>query len=121
MEADDRITIIEGPPPTFEDVEQGWAAGLNEGPFLYDTAVTRLRTFNGAALLERCHRAWSRNGIMFLHYRNTVGMEEHAPIVAARATETPDGDMLMLWVRLAPSLPDTETELGDDDDGANFQ
>lgn len=121
MDADDRITIIDGPPPTFEDIDQGWAAGLNEGPYLYDTAITRLRTHNGSALVERCHRAWSSSGMMHLHYRNTMGLEETAPIVAARTTETPDGDMLMLWVRLAPTLPDTETESGEDDDEANIQ
>ena len=120
MDADDKITIIEGPPPSFEEINQGWAVGLNEGPYLYDLVLTRLRTFNGPALVERCHRAWSRNGTMFLHYRNMMGIEERAPIVAARATDTPDGDMLMLWVRLVPTLPDTETELGDDDDGENY-
>lgn len=56
---ENKITIIEGPPPTFEAIDDGWALGLNEGPFLYDLAMTRLRTFNGPALVERCHRAWN--------------------------------------------------------------
>ena len=29
---DDKITIIEGPPPVFEPVQDGWALGLGEGP-----------------------------------------------------------------------------------------
>lgn len=116
MDTDDKITIIEGPPPTFENVSDGWAIGLNESPFLYDMALTRLRTFNGPALVERCHRAWSKNGAMYLHYRNTLGLEEQAPIMAARTTETSDGHVLLLWVRLIPDLPDIEAEIGDDDD-----
>jgi hypothetical protein len=28
---DEKITIIEGPPPVFEAVNDGWALGLNEG------------------------------------------------------------------------------------------
>ena len=50
---DDKITIIEGPPPVFEQVQDGWAMSLNEGPNLTITALTRLRTFNGPALVER--------------------------------------------------------------------
>ena len=62
---DDRITIIEGPPPVFEHVDDAWAMGLNEGPSFYGLALTRLRTFNGQALVERCHRAWSQKEPIF--------------------------------------------------------
>ncbi len=55
---DDKITIIEGPPPVFEPVQDGWAIGLSEGPRLPLTVLTRLRTFNGPALVERCYRRW---------------------------------------------------------------
>jgi hypothetical protein len=50
---DDKITIIEGPPPEFQAVDDGWAVGLNESSNMYDMVITRLRTFNGQALLER--------------------------------------------------------------------
>ena len=40
---DDKITIIEGPPPVFEDVHEGWPLGLNESPTLHKLALTRLR------------------------------------------------------------------------------
>lgn len=113
---DDKITIIEGPTPTFESVDDGWAVGLNEGPYLYDLAITRLRTFNGPALLERCHRAWSQNSSMFLHYRNDIGLEEKVPIMAARAVETEDGSVLILWLRLEPDEIETEIDLNDDDE-----
>jgi len=112
---DDRITIIEGPPPTFEEVGDGWAIGLNESPYIYTTRVTRLRTFNGAALVERCHRAWSNKGTMYLHYRDPLGLEEKAPILAARSVETNEGQVLMLWVRLKPEEIETEPNLDDDE------
>ena len=107
---DDRITIIEGPPPVFEDIEDGWALGLNEGPAIYDLALTRLRTFNGPALVERCHRAWNNQNTINLHYRNDMGLEETAPIMAVRSIDTNDGQMLLLWCRRKPD------ELEDDDD-----
>jgi hypothetical protein len=113
---DDRITIIEGPPPVFEDIDDGWALGLNEGPYLYDLALTRLRTFNGPALVERCHRAWSSQSIINLHYRNDMGFEETAPIMAARSVETHDGHMLLLWCRRKAEEVEEELDFGDDDE-----
>ncbi len=113
---DNKITIIEGPPPTFEDIDDGWALGLNESPFLYDLALTRLRTFNGAALVERCHRTWNDQDIMYLHYRNDYGMEERVPIMAARSMETNDGQVLLLWIRRKPEESEVEIDLDDDDE-----
>ena len=104
-----KITIIEGPIPNFDSVEtdfimgiNGWAAGLSEGPYLYDTARTTLRTFNGEALLKRCHNAWARKTTMFLEYRDPIGMKQEVPIVAARAVNAENGDLLILWVRQDP-------------------
>lgn len=96
---DDKITIIEGPPPVFEAVGEIWANGLNESPMLYDMVQTSLRTFNGPALVERCHRTWRQHETMYLIYRNEMGLEEKAPIFAARTVKTNDGDVLLLWVR----------------------
>lgn len=107
---DDQITIIEGPPPTFEPLEDAWAIGLNESPALYGTALTRLRTFNGAALVERCHRTWRHQEPMYLHYRNEIGLEERVPILAARSMETNDGQVLMLWIRREVPAQEDETE-----------
>ncbi len=117
---EDRITIIEGPTPTFESIDDGWALGQNEGPFLYDLAVARLRTYNGAALVERCHRAWRNHTAIHLHYRNEIGMEERVPIVAARSVETDEGQVLLLWIRMLSDAAETEIDLSDDDD-ENFQ
>jgi hypothetical protein len=109
---DDKITIIEGPPPEFESVDDGWALGLNESPALYSMALTRLRTFNGPALVERCHRMWSKNEPIFLHYRNPMGLEEKVPILAARSSETEEGQVLFLWIRR--SMEDVESEHTED-------
>lgn len=103
----EKITIIEGPSPTFEIVEEGWSTGVMEGPTLYGVALTHLRTFNGGELVERCHRAWKKQEAITLEYRDEEGYAKEAPIVAARSTETNEGEMLMLWVR----LPDEEIEL----------
>ena len=113
---DDKITIIEGPPPVFETVDDGWAIGLSECPPLYDMAVTRLRTFNGPALVERCHKAWTDQGAMFLHYRNPLGLEERAPILAARSVESDDGHVLLLWIRRDPEESEAQFDPDEDDD-----
>jgi hypothetical protein len=96
---EEKITIIEGPPPVFESIDDGWALGLNESPSVYYTALTRLRTYNGAALVERCHRMWNQKQPIYLHYRNEMGLEEKVPILAARSSETNDGQVLYLWIR----------------------
>lgn len=112
---EEKITIIEGPPPTFEEIDAGWVLGLNESPYVYDLALTRLRTFNGQALVERCHRAWRHQNPIFLHYRNDIGLEERVPIMAARNVETEEGQMLMLWIRREP-----EEDAGEADDESDL-
>lgn len=114
---DDKITIIEGPPPIFEAVNDGWALGLNERAQLAVPALTRLRTFNGPALVERCYRAWNAKLPMHLHYRNDAGVEQSAPIFAARNVETPDGHVLLLWVHLDSDKVEYEFDSGDEDAG----
>jgi len=111
---DEKITIIEGPPPTFESVNDGWVTGLLESPSLADIAVTRLRTYNGPALVERCHRSWRNQSSILLEYRTSDGLEQQAPIVAARTLEVDDGQVLLLWVRI--NNDEVELELGYDDD-----
>ncbi len=115
---DDKITIIEGPPPVFELAQDGWALGLNEGPSLSVPALTRLRTFNGPALVERCYRAWHTNMPIHLHYRNDLGLEQNAPILAARNVETEDGQVLLLWVYLNREQVEYEFD-SDEEDNAD--
>lgn len=123
---ENKITIIEGPTPNFDSVDtdfimgiNGWTAGLSEGPYLYDTARTTLRTFNGEALLKRCHKAWARKATMFLEYRDMIGMTQEVPIIAARAVDTEEGNLLVLWVRRDPE-EDEEPDFGMDLDDSDF-
>jgi hypothetical protein len=119
---EDKITIIEGPPPVFEPVQDGWALSLGEGPYLQMTALTHLRTFNGPALVERCYRRWRINESIHLHYHNELGLEENSPIVAARAIESKDGHVLLLWVSLDPQKVRFELDSGDNgDDGKDLR
>jgi len=117
---DDRITIIEGPPPVFEHVNDGWAMGLNESPTLSIPALTRLRTFNGPALVQRCYNAWHSKKSIHLHYRNDMGLEQTAPILAARNVDTNEGHVLLLWVYLDSETVEYETDTGDDDQADDF-
>jgi hypothetical protein len=113
---DQKITIIEGPPPTFEVVHDTWANGIVDGSTLANVAITRLRTANGPALVERCYRAWNRRDPINLEFRSTEGLTQEVPIVAARAAETDDGDMLLLWVRLADQELVVDFVIDDEDD-----
>ena len=110
---DTKITIIEGPTPTFEVVYDNWANGIVDSANIASVALTRLRTANGPALVERCYRAWSRKDSIQLEFRATDGLTQEVPIVAARSAETDDGDMLLLWVR----LPEKEDELRQSEHG----
>jgi hypothetical protein len=116
---ENKITIIEGPTPVFEDISDGWALGLNESPLLYDTIFTQVRTLNGSALVERCHKAWKNNSSIYLHFKDPMGVEEKAPIIAVRSVSTDEGQVLLLWIRQLPSyedLVDIAGEMSDDDD-----
>lgn len=110
---EDKITIIEGPPPTFEAVTDGWVSGLNESSRLGHIAVTRLRTFNGPSLVERCYRAWHQQQNIQLEFRTSDGLESQAPIVAARSVEVDEGHLLILWVRLADDEVQFDIEYDD--------
>ena len=113
---EDKITIIEGPTPVFEPVQDGWALGLNETRQFSITALTRLRTFNGPALVERCYHQWSQRQPLNLHYRDEPGLEASVPILAARSVQTDDGQMLLLWLHI--ERDDMELEIDADDDNS---
>jgi hypothetical protein len=57
---------------------------------------------------------------MFLHYRNELGLEERAPILAARSVTSMDGQMLLLWVRRKPE-EDLSTGIDDDNDEGRYE
>jgi hypothetical protein len=114
---DEKITIIEGPPPAFEDVHEGWPLGLSESPTLHKLAMTRLRTFNGPSLVERCFRTWRKRQTIQLEFRAADGLIHKTPIIASRAMEVEDGQMILLWVRFTEQ--EALLELGSDDDQAD--
>jgi hypothetical protein len=113
---DEKITIIEGPPPTFEQIPELWVHGLSEGTMQSEMMMTRLRTFNGSSLVERCNRAWRNQREIQLEYRTPDGLHAEVPIVAARNLETDEGDMLLLWLRMADDSVELEIGYGDDFD-----
>ena len=97
----EKITIVEGPTPTFEQTPETWFPSLAEGPEVPDLALTRLRTFNGPSMVERCWKAWDAQRPVFLEYRDEDGLTQNAEVLAARYTNVPEGHMLLLYVRLA--------------------
>ncbi|MEW6569036.1 MAG: hypothetical protein AB1449_12895 [Chloroflexota bacterium] len=109
----EKITIIEGPPPTFEAAVDPWAYGLSEGPVPSQVALCRLRTFNGPALVERCYRAWHRHQPVMLEYRGQDGQPQTASIIAARWVELDEGQVLLLWVCLPEGDVEFEFEMDD--------
>lgn len=113
----EKITIIEGPPPTFELVNDVWANGIVESPTLANVAVTRLRTANGPALVERCYRAWNNHESINLEFRGEDGVILEVPIVASRYSDTDEGQLLFLWVRLPNEDFEIDFEYRDYDSG----
>lgn len=112
----EKITIIEGPPPTFEAVTDDWPLGVAEGPSPAVVAVCRMRTFNGPELVDRCSRAW-RDGLpIHLEFRDLNGLTQQMQIIAARWSEVDEGDMLTLWVRAAADDLGVELFFDEDDD-----
>jgi hypothetical protein len=96
----EKITIIEGPAPAWEAPSEAWALSINEGPLLPRVAFTRLRTFNGPALVERCWKAWHEGRPVYLEYRAEDGLTQEAQIIAARYAEVQEGHVLLLHVKL---------------------
>ncbi len=110
----EKITIIEGPAPTFELVSDIWVNGIIESPTIANIAVTQVRTFNGPALVERCFRSWKKKELINLEFKGPDGLVLEVPIIAARSTDSGDGQMLHLWVRLPESDMDIEFDFEDD-------
>ena len=112
-----KITIIEGPTPTFEAINEDWVLGQVEGPTLARLAFTQVRALNGPELINRCYRAWHAREPIHLEFRDPSGLIRRVPIVAARHHPTDEGDVLMLWVYTQD--PDIVVEYGyyeDEDD-----
>ena len=94
-----KITIIEGPPPTFEKINSDWASSLEDTSGQFEVLSTNLRTMNGNGLIERCYQTWNEQETMFLHFKDEIGLEQKLPIVAAQNMNTDEGQKIVLWVR----------------------
>ena len=57
----------------------------------------------------------ANKGHIHLHYKNDMGLQQAAPILAARNVETADGQVLLLWVYLDREQVEYEMDDGDDD------
>ncbi len=105
------ITIVEGPPPEFSEVNTDWAASLAEGTSRAVIATCETRTMNGEALVERCRQAWQRGRSARLDFpKPDDGGRAEAEIIAARWQLVSEGQKLILWVKL-----DETPELEEDD------
>ena len=96
----EKITVIEGPTPVFEQTAETWLPSLAEGPTLPSLALTRLRTFNGPSMVERCWKAWDAGRPVHLEYRDEDGLTQEAQILAVRYAEVNEGHVLLLHIRL---------------------
>lgn len=105
----DKITIIEGPTPVFQEVDGLWSYSLIESHLQHDTLFTELRAFNGNSLVERCRQAWRGQEPIYLEFRTKDGLPDQLPIVAAHNKKIEEGDVLQLWLLL--ERKDTEIEI----------
>lgn len=113
------ITIVEGPPPTFQLSHEFWPASLWEGQIPQAVALVQMRTLNGPAMIERCMRAWGESRSVMLDFPEMDGLRRKVEVLAARVTKVEEGDVLNLWVAL-PADEVTEEpedlEAGDEED-----
>lgn len=114
-----KITIIEGSPPTFELANETWLLGLAEGPVPARLAMCRLRSHNAPELVERCYRAWRNHEPISLEYRGEDGLTQQVSIAAVRWVELNHGQMLLVWVRLLPGQADGLPDLDPGEDFAD--
>jgi hypothetical protein len=94
------ITIVEGPPPEFTEVEMHWTASLVEGNYQAVVAMCEMRTLNGEALVERCQWAWQEGRPARLDFPQLDGERAEVEIIAARWEQAPEGQKLILWVKV---------------------
>jgi hypothetical protein len=93
------ITIVEGPSPAFHPAPEDWVFGLVEGPRAGVPSRSRMRTFSGPKMVERCRRAWGAGRPVVLDFPDGIGLRKQVEVIAARWEELPEGHVLDLWVR----------------------
>ncbi len=95
----ERITVVEGPTPEFHPAPEGWAHALCDTSRGSVPVRSRMRTFSGPKMLERCTRAWGEGRAVVLDFPDQVGLRKQAEIIAVRWEEVEEGHVLHLWVR----------------------
>lgn len=105
------ITIVEGPSPQFQPPMETWALSVHEARAPSPVAYCRMRTISGRRMLQRCQDAWAEARPVQLDFPDEMGLRRRATILAVRWSETDEGDLLHLWVRLPEQL-----ETGNDHD-----
>jgi len=108
------ITIVEGPPPDFQEVTNQWAIGVLESHLASDVALVEMRAFDGQKLVQRCADAWADGRPARFNFPLGNGNRGELDIAAARWERTPDGDKLYLWVRLDSSVEIEDDSIEDD-------
>jgi hypothetical protein len=94
------ITIVEGPPPEFKDVSNGWPLSVMESSDNGDIAMCEMRTFNGPKLVERCQNAWREGRPARLDFPTGDGARGELDILAVRWEAVEEGHKLYLWVKV---------------------
>jgi len=95
------ITIVEGPPPDFQDVTNEWSIGVLEGMEETNTALCEMRTFNGPQMVKRCEDAWAEGRPARLDFPTGDGGERgELDIIAIRWDEVEEGHKLFIWLRV---------------------
>ncbi len=93
------ITVVEGPTPEFHPAPEVWALALCDSPHGSMPVRSRMRTFDGPKMINRCTRAWAEGRPVLLDFPDHVGLRRQAQVIAARWEEVEEGHVLHLWVR----------------------
>lgn len=109
------ITIIEGPPPDIQLSQELWSFSLWEGAAPRSFGVCQMRTFKGSSMIDRCTSAWRAGRAVRLDFPQRDGLRKQVDVLAARTDQTPDGDVLFLWI-VAPLGEELESESEDADE-----
>jgi len=94
------ITIVEGPPPDFHDVQNEWSIGILEGVESNEIAMCEMRAFDGPKLVKRCQAAWGDGRQARLDFPTGDGARGELDIVGIRWEEVEEGHKVYLWVNI---------------------
>ncbi|MDM8530173.1 hypothetical protein QUF63_03315 [Anaerolineales bacterium HSG25] len=94
------ITIVEGPPPDFREVNNNWSLGVLESHLNRDVALCEMRTFDGPKMVDRCEEAWREGRLAKLDFPDGEGGRIELDILAIRWEDVSEGHKLHLWVNI---------------------